>query len=223
MSLRSVLVVDDHRLFRAALVRLLETTFGSPTQVQAVSTGAEALEIARTLPSIEVILLDIQMPGLSGIEVLSRLRKQGFAGGVLMISQFDAPSLIEYALNKGANGFLLKNCDPDDLFAAIRTAAEGKFFDNELAQEWKKQRPPSQSYQGHHLSPREADLLNHLRRGKSTKEIAKALSLSPLTIESYRKKLMIRAKAKNVAELVNWAFEMGFVNCYSNSSPRAIS
>ncbi|MFN5168936.1 MAG: response regulator [Cyclobacteriaceae bacterium] len=212
MSIENVLVVDDHHLFRAALVRLLQTILGNSVSIQAVSSGEEALEIARGFHSTGVILLDVQMPGMNGIEVLCRLRKQHFTGGILMVSQFDAPSLVEHAINFGANGYLNKNCTPDDLLLAIRAAAEGKFFDNEIAQEWRKHFNVRIPQNSHYPSPREFDLLNHLRHGKSTKEIADLLSLSVNTIESYRKNLMNRAHAKNVAELINWGFEMGFIH-----------
>ncbi len=210
MPLKQILIVDDNQLLRVALCMLLKKELGASWFIQAASTGKEALEIITKKKEIKVVLLDIQMPGMNGLEVLETLRGRNFKGGIIMLSQFDSPSFVNHAIRQGANGFLIKDCSPQELFAAIKTVARGSFYDNALAQEWRKHAPQLESeLKDLKLSPREQELFEHLKQGESSKQIAKFLKLSLLTVESYRKKLLKRTKTKNVAQLISFVTELG--------------
>jgi len=169
----------------------------------------KALEVISST-KIDVVLLAMQMPLLNGIETMRRIRDLPAKPLVLVLTQFDDEALITYMLHLGANGFLSKDCNPEELDRAILSLMEIGYFVNELTTHalqnniFKDQ--PSIEFSG-----RELEVLIFLKDGKTNKDISKKLNLSVHTIESYRKNLMKKTHCRNTAEVVSLAFRTGMV------------
>jgi DNA-binding NarL/FixJ family response regulator len=196
-----ILLVDDHTLVRRALARLIGTLDYS-TSIFEAANGFEALEMA-SKNEIDLVILDVQMPRMSGIDVIKALRTSGNHVKILVLTQFDNESLVAHLIQLGVNGFLSKNASPEELDIAITTLGEKSFFYNELTQ-GAIRRSFSKNTNAINLnfSPRELQVVSQLKDGKSSKEIAIDLGLALTTVETYRKSILKKAKARNIAELI---------------------
>jgi len=206
-----ILVTDDHKLFRRALTNLIQT-FNFQTVLSEASNGLEALDII-SKNKIDVLLLDVQMPVLNGIETMKRIKNLEQKPHVLILTQFDDQALITNMLRLGANGFLLKDCDPEELNRAILSVMDVGYFINDLissviqATMTNRQNLPSIE-----ISTRELEIMVLLKEGNSSKQISGILNLSVYTVESYRKALMKKTNCKNVADIVSLAYRTGIVS-----------
>lgn len=223
MPVSNILIVDDHPLMRFALTKLLESTNWPGLNIYQASGGNEAIDLLKYHPEIEVMLLDISMPDMNGVEVMRALQKNKTAPATLVLSQFETPDLVSQMIKLGVKGFLVKDIAMDDLLDAIETTSRGEFYDNSIFQEWRKYSQAESHSPNLTLSPRESDLLHLLKQGKSNKEIAAYLSLSLRTIESYRKKLMARTKTKSVAQLISLFLEAGQLHMGNAKRPETKS
>lgn len=202
-----ILIADDHTLFRKGLIKLLiEYNPGSHVYYEAPD-GISALRVLSANPCIDLILLDIQMPGLNGIEVLNELRSLKIQVPIIVLSHFDEPRLIDYVLTRGVAACFLKSCEMGQLNRVIRKIEREK-----RSQQNRMIDPEKNSKVNLLLSPRERQLLILLNEGKSTKQIAKHLNLKVRTIESYRKALMKKTHCKNVADVIRLGFQTGILN-----------
>ncbi len=205
-----ILIADDHKLFRRSLSSLIRT-FRFPTLFSEASNGEEALGIIAS-NTIDVVLLDIQMPVLNGMETMKRIRQLVHRPQVLVLTQFDEPCLITYMLRHGANGFLSKDCEPEELSEAILGVTRCGYFLNDMSRVvMQKNMTKDQNLPSLEISSRELQVMVLLKEGKSSKEISKKLDLSIRTIESYRKALMKKTHSRNVADIVSLAFRTGIV------------
>lgn len=204
-----ILIVDDHKLFACTLREYLS---GYGHIVTCAANGKEALAFL-AISQVSIILLDVQMPEMNGIDFLRELRTQGNHTKALILTQLDDESLIIHMLEYGANGFLMKNCELDDLQTAItRILTDGMYISDVVAKAMlRKQLMPDQ-IPPMTLSFREIQVLKELRTGASSKEIAKLFSLTTYTVESYRKTMMKKTRTKNVADLVNFAIRTGLIS-----------
>jgi DNA-binding NarL/FixJ family response regulator len=130
--IKKVLIVEDHRLMRTALRRLLMTLYDPQPEILEASEGREALKLLKDNPDIDVTILDIQMSGMNRIDTLKAIKMSHHKTGIAMLTQYDHSSLIETADELGANAFLLKNCGPEELKEAMTAAANGEIFVNDL-------------------------------------------------------------------------------------------
>jgi DNA-binding NarL/FixJ family response regulator len=212
-----VLLADDHTLLRSGVRALLER-MACVEVVGEASTGREAIERARTLHP-ELILLDIAMPELTGLEALPRLKKEFPAIKVLMLSAHLNEEYVIRALRGGASGYMLKDAATEELEQAIRAVMAGKTYLSPAIS-----RPVIDSYLQRvgniaspldQLTPRQREILQGIAEGRSTKEIAHDLGISAKTVETHRAQLMERLEIREVAGLVRYAIRCGLISAES--------
>lgn len=205
-----ILIADDHQLFREGLARVLND-MPEMTVVASASNGEEAIaRAAETKPN--VILMDLNMPVLDGVEATRRLRVTQPQSHILMLTVSEQEQHLFAAIRAGARGYLLKSMACDDLIDAIRRANVGeaivapnmavKLLDEfaalSSAGQWRESG-------GEDLSSREREVLRFVAQGLSNKEIGAALSLSPHTIKSHLRSILDKLQLRNRAEVAAWA------------------
>jgi len=213
-----VAVADDQALVRGSF-RLLVETAPDLTVVGEAGTGTEAVELAlRRRP--DVVLMDIRMPDLNGIEATRRITgaDEGADVRVLILTTFDLDEYVYAALRAGASGFLLKDTPPADLLTAIRVIAAGdaliapsvtRRLIGEFAHRPEPGQAPAQSLEG--ITEREREVLTLIARGLSNTEIAGALHVSLATAKTHVGRLLMKLNARDRAQLVIVAYETGLV------------
>lgn len=205
-----LVVVDDHALFRSGLISLLNGT----TEFQVVGeagNGQEALDVVRRL-SPDVILLDVNMPVMGGVETVTELR-QGSDARILMLTISKNDEDLFGAISAGADGYLLKNVTPDELFKAIRNVQSGLSV---LAPDVTRQvlRAVSLEQVGaadRGLSSRELEVLKCLAQGKTTAQISNELFISDNTVKTHVRHILEKLEASNRAEAVSKAVQLGMI------------
>lgn len=211
-----VLVADDHGVVRKGL-RLLLEQYPELAVIGEAANGREAVTMAAAL-SPQVVILDVAMPILNGIEAAEQILKANSQMGVILLTMHADESYVLRALHVGVKGYLLKESAEDDLLLAIRAVAHGKpFFSraiNEVLLEdymrVLKQQGLSDSFEL--LTIREREVLQLLAEGKTNKEVATLLDVSPYTVESHRTNLMQKLNVHNTAEIVLYAVRKGLVS-----------
>ncbi|MFI6884079.1 response regulator [Streptosporangium canum] len=217
-----VLVADDQALLRGSF-RLLVDTAPDLTAVGEAGTGAEAVGLARG-ERPDVVLMDVRMPEMDGIEATRRICGSADTAGVrvLMLTTFDLDEYVYAALRAGASGFLLKDTPPGELLAAIRVVAAGEGLlaptvTRRLIAEFARRPEPSQPLAGDlgGVTGRERDVLALIARGLSNTEIAGHLRLSLATVKTHVGRLLSKLGARDRAQLVILAYETGLVSVAS--------
>lgn len=209
-----VLLADDHAIVRRGLRGLVEAD--GLTVVGEASDGLEAIRLCESQRP-DIVILDIGMPKLSGIEVAARAQKLERAPGVIILSVHGDESYIMRALAAGARAYLLKSATDEDLIPAIRAVASGKPFFSPavtavLVEDYVRrlqQRGLTDSY--HLLTDREKEVLQLLAEGRSNKEVATLLDLGLSTVETHRANLMQKLNLHNTAEVVLYAVRKGLI------------
>lgn len=200
-----ILLVDDHAIVRAGLRRLLAMV--SDAEILEAATGRESLAAAKN-QSLDLIILDLNLPELGGIELVARLRQLG-PTPILVLSMHAEPLYVTRALEAGAQGYVSKNASPDELLTAIRrVGAGGRYVEQELAQTLVLQ-PSAPSASLAQLAPRDLEILRHLAAGKSLGEIAEALGLGYKTIANNCSLIKTKLGVTRTADLLRLALEAG--------------
>jgi len=209
-----VLLADDHGIVRRGLRSLLEETGHS-----VVAEAADGLEAVRLCEEHrpDLLIIDIGMPKLSGIEVAARAQKLDRPPAVIILSMHADESYIIRALGAGARAYLLKDATDEDLLPAIRAVASGKPFFSPavtavLVEDYMRtlqKRGLTDSY--HLLTDREKEVLHLLAEGRSNKEVATLLDLGLSTVETHRANLMQKLNLHNTAEVVLYAVRKGII------------
>ena len=204
-----VLICDDHALVRAGIAKLLEAERGISVVGEAAG-GDEAVAMTHELVP-EVVLLDVVMPGRSGIDVLPALLAAGAATRVLVLSMQDDPAYVREAFAAGANGYLLKEAADAELVQAIHEVAAGRRYVHPLlgARLAAAESAAGRGAQSDPLSEREHEVLRLLALGHTNQEIAKLLFISIRTAETHRARIMHKLGLKSRAEIVRYALETG--------------
>ena len=204
-----VVLADDHPVFRAGLRRTLEEAGGIRVVGEAAS-GDEALRALRA-GRVDVLALDVFMPGMGFIDLLRRVRADHPGTRVLVVSMQPEEQCAVRAFRAGAAGYLPKDRPAEALVTAVRTVAEGRrFFSPALAERLISGLDPTSARLPHEtLSDREYEVLCLIGAGRSVKEIAYGLALSPKTVGTYRTRLMRKMGADSSAELVRYAVQQG--------------
>jgi DNA-binding NarL/FixJ family response regulator len=214
MQITRVIIADDHRLVRAGFRSLLDA-IPSIEVVAEASDGLEALEyIAKYRPNIA--LLDIGMPKLNGLEVLTRIRKDFPETKVIILSMHSNEEFVMQALTSGAASYVLKGAAVEELELAVRAVARGETYLGpsvsrtviHASAEGKQNRAKALI----ELTPRQREVLQLIAEGKTTKEIAHGLKLSPKTVEAHRLRLAERLNIFDVPGLVRYAIRAGLVS-----------
>ncbi len=208
-----VLLVEDHTLVRAGIRELLRNLDGIEVVAEA-SNGREALDlIEKHMPN--VVLMDIAMRGMNGLEVAERVIKQYPRVHVVVLSQYTDEEYVRQSLHIGANGYIPKDAATSELEIAIRAAAQGETYLNpsiskHLIENYLRS-PESTKGQLKQLTPRQREVLQLIAEGNTMNRIAKVLNISVKTVETHRAQLMERLDIHDVAGLVRYAVRIGLV------------
>ena len=211
-----ILLADDHVVMRRGLRLLLETQAGFSVVAEA-SDGHEAVEKAQAAAP-EVVVLDIAMPKLNGVEAAQRIHEMLPRAAILILSMHADEAYVLRALRAGARGYLLKDSAEGDLIEAIRKVSAGKtFFSPEisrmLAEDYVREIRTHGFVDSYELlTAREKEILQLLAQGRSNKEIAALWNLSPYTVETHRRNLHEKLNLRNFADLVLYAVRKGIIS-----------
>ena len=203
-----ILIADDHAIVRGGLKQIIATTSDIVVNGEAAQ-GSEVVDKLRTC-EIDLLLLDMTMPGISGVDLIRRVRAEQPALPVLVLSIHNEAQVVSRALRAGATGYVTKDSDPEVLLTAIRKLASGgRFIDPKLVdaiifETHSGDAPPHEI-----LSDREFQVLQMLASGKSINDIAEALALSAKTISTHKMRLMQKLGLTNNAELIRYAIRHG--------------
>ncbi|MCC7201853.1 MAG: response regulator transcription factor [Nitrospirae bacterium] len=206
-----IIIVDDHPIFREGLKKIISESHDIAIADE-VSTGRDLLDRLRR-NSYDIIILDISLPDMSGLEILGNLQNEKKHPPVLIISMHPEEQYAVAALKTGASGYLTKGSVPDELLTAIRRVSTGrKYISSSLAEKLASDLNKSGEKPAHDtLSDREYQVMVMLASGKSTGDIARQLSLSLPTISTYRSRILRKINLKNNAELIHYAIKNNLV------------
>jgi DNA-binding NarL/FixJ family response regulator len=212
---KKILICDDHKIFREGLRALLEKQPGVKV-VGGARDGIEAVKLTREL-SPDIVIMDISMPGLNGIEAARKLAKVKKSARVIALSMHNDRKYVTEIIKAGARAYLLKDSAFEELMDAIRAVSCGRFFlsagiTNIVLDDYIKgpSRDPHSAFTL--LSAREREVLQLLAEGLRTKEISLKLALSVKTVETHRKKIMEKLGISSIAGLTRYAVKEGLVS-----------
>ncbi|MCW9014822.1 MAG: UvrY/SirA/GacA family response regulator transcription factor [Gammaproteobacteria bacterium] len=204
------MLVDDHDLIRYGLRRLLEDQAGIEV-IDEASSGEEALEKVRTARP-DVILMDINMPGIGGFEATSRMSKSHPESRIIVLTVHSEGPLPKRILEAGAMGYLTKGCPVDEMVEAIQKVHAGqRYIAPTIAQQLALSMLPGEESIIDVLSQRELQVLIMISRGMRTNQISEKLSLSPKTVSTYRKRLHDKLDVSNDVEMMHLAIKHGLL------------
>ncbi|WLS77868.1 response regulator transcription factor [Erwinia pyri] len=200
-----LVIADDHALMREGLKQI----FALDDKIDVVGEagdGGQVLERLR-LGGLDLLLLDISMPGISGEDLINRIHSQYASLPILVLSMFNEPQIARRVLNCGALGYITKDKNPDALLAAIRSVAKGsRYIDHDLAQEIVFAEYQNGNRALHEtLTTRERQILLMLAHGETINAIADALSISNKTVSTYKSRMMEKMQFSSNADIVKYA------------------
>lgn len=209
----TTVIADDQTLVRAGFKKLLDSEDGIEVIGEA-SDGDEAVKLARQM-SPQVVLMDIRMPKMDGLEA-TRIITRDTDAQVLILTTYDLDEYVFGALMEGASGFLLKDSPPDTLIAGIRTVSRGDALlapsvTRRLIAEFSNRAPSSSLRSLPELSARETEVLIHVARGESNREIAEQLCLSEATVKTHVGHILMKLECRDRVQAVVVAYEAGLV------------
>ncbi len=215
-----ILIVDDHAIMREGLKRVLENA-DPDWRVTEAGSGFEALDLLQHAP-FDVAVVDLSMPGMSGLELVRRLRLEFPRLSVLMLSMHAEEQYAMRAFKAGVNGYVTKDCAGAELAAAVRKIAEGGAYVSAiLAERVVLQLSDARDPDWHtQLSNRELDVLQRLVAGHRPTEIANALHLSVKTVSTHKKRILDRLQLPTTAALIRFAIEQGLAP--DDAPPRSL-
>lgn len=206
-----LLVADDHAIVRSGLKQL----FAMASDIEVVGEAANGVEAMQLLGRLQcdLLLLDLTMPGSSGVKLITRIHEQYPNLPILVLSMYDELQVAKRVLRAGASGFVTKGSNAETLMLAVRRVASGRhFIDPVFAEQMMFENPTTRSGEPHEaLSERELHILKLLARGKGVNEIAKGLFISNKTVSTHKARLMEKMNIQNNAELVRYAVDNGLV------------
>ncbi len=210
-----VAIADDHALFRAGV----KTALSVKKDVTLIAEADNGMQLINLLKHVEpdVILLDIQMPIMDGIQTLPEIKKIRPEAKVIILSMHNDHSMISKLMEIGANSYLTKNSDSETIYEAIKSCYENEFFFNELTNKalltgLRTKRSDGFGTPEADLSEKELRVLRLMCEEKTTKEIADIVEISPRTVEAIRDKLKTKTGAKSMAGLVMYAVKNGIMD-----------
>lgn len=210
-----VVIADDHHLVRQGIRALLE----KQAHIQVIGEardGQEALDLTQTLKP-DVLVLDINLPCINGIEVIRRVRSEALPTEVLILSMYDDESLVKRALRNGARGYVLKKSISEELFTAIAAASTRRtYLSPELRDILENGAPPPNGSSGpldefDRLTAREREVCQLIAEGNTNQEIAQRLGISIKTVEKHRASLMEKLNVQDVAGLIREAIRHNLI------------
>ncbi len=210
-----LLLVDDHEIVRAGL-RMLFLAEPDITIVGEVSSGEAAVEAVRTL-NPDVVIMDIAMPGMGGIEATRRIKEASPDTAVLALTMHEDEEYFFQMLNAGASGYVPKRAAADDLVSAIRVVGQGNVFlypslARLLVTDYVQREASGQTGDKEPLTPREREILTLIAEGSTNREIAEGLVISVKTVDRHRENIMNKLNLHSRVELVKYAIEKGLIS-----------
>ena len=211
MSIR-IILADDHAIVRSGLARLLQQQEGVEIVGQA-DNGTSAVALARKLLP-DIVIMDIGMPDLNGIEATRQIVKESPQVKVIGLSMHSSKRYIREMFKAGASGYLLKNCPFEELTEAVKVVLAGKShispsISTAIIGDYVSGAVDDKSSVFSILTEREREVLQLLAEGKTTKQIAECLHISPKTVEAHRLKIMSKLNIDNIAQLTKYAIQEG--------------
>lgn len=204
-----ILIADDHAIVRSGLTQL----FSMASDIEVVSLATDGGQVIEFLHrgSCDLILLDLTMPGISGIDLIASIRGHKPKLPILVLSMHNEPLIARRALKAGAAGYMTKDSEPEMVIAAIRkVAGGGRYIDPRLAEQIVFDSETGNPEQLHdQLSNRELNIFNLLVRGKSVNEIADELAISNKTVSTHKARLMQKMRFHSNAELMRYGLDHG--------------
>ncbi len=212
METLRILIADDQTITRSGLRSVLADD-ATIEIVGEARNGEEAIDLAATFQP-DVVLMDLRMPGVNGIEATRHIHRTSPRIGILVLTVFEDDTSIFPAIRAGACGYLLKNTEPEELLRAIRTVAQGgAIFSPGIAHKVLGYLTMPTPYQSprifDELAPREREILELIAQGKTNNEIATSLNLSPKTVSNYISNVLLKVQATDRAKLMLMALEAG--------------
>lgn len=213
MTRTRVIIADDHALFRAG-IRSLLTTCEDIDVVAEASDGHQAITLARELKP-HVLLMDIGMPALNGVDAAERIVRELTATRVIVLSMHTGEEYVLRALRAGVSGYLLKTTEPPELVQAVRQVSQGEIYlspviSKYIVRDYMRQGTP-ETAPLNRLTLRQREILQLMAEGNTTKAIARKLKVSAKTVETHRAQLMDRLQIHDVPGLVRFAIRHGLV------------
>ncbi len=211
-----IILADDHVLLRSGLKVIIEKMAG----LEVVGEAGDGLELLKLLQTItpDLVILDISMPNLRGIEAITRIRKEYPEVKVLMLTMHKDRTYLHKAIAAGASGYLLKEDADPDLFIAIEKIRQGKIYVSphlaeDMLDDWAGMRrgEVNSSLQSDVLTSREKEVLKLIAEGRSSREIGELLFISVRTAERHRANIMDKLQIRNTADLVRYAMQEGYI------------
>ena len=205
-----VIIADDHHLIRHGLRDLLE----KESDIRVVAEAKDGQEVVDAMHRVrtDVIVMDVEMPGINGIEATRRIRASFSEIRVVMLSMHSDPVLIRKALDNGARGYVLKKAAGEELVKAIRTVCRGATYQSRamdhadyLYGEYPHGTPPQ-------LTPREREILRLIASGRSNRQIAETMQISIKTVQNHRINLMAKLNTHSLPDLIRTAIKLGLIN-----------
>jgi len=210
-----IILADDHKILRSGLRELLE----KQPQLEVVAeaeNGREAVNLSRKLLP-EVIIMDITMPDLNGIEATRKIVSESSRTKVIILSVHSEQRFVAEVIKAGASGYLLKDCGFEEVISAIHTVISGNIYlcskiATVIRDDYLQRLIHSENADTSTLTPREREVLQLIAEGNSTKEIAFSFDLSVKTIEAHRQRIMEKLNIRTVAELTKYAIREGMTS-----------
>ncbi len=213
----SVMLVDDDELMRAG-IRLILNRTDDIEVVGEASDGASALQVAEAT-NPDVVLMDIRMPGIDGIEATRQMTKRGPRPRIIMLTTFDVDDYVFDSLRAGASGFLLKRAAPDALIEGILTVARGEgllspAMTRRLIEEFtlSSPRPTEAEQRVQRLTDREREVLLHIGRGLTNSQLSEQLFIAENTVKTHVKRVLSKIEARDRVHAVVIAYESGLMD-----------
>jgi DNA-binding NarL/FixJ family response regulator len=204
----AVIIADDHAMFRQAVAPLLQARRDIRVLAQA-DNGTDAWSLIKTLRP-DVAILDISMPGATGIEVARKVDAEGLDTRIVLLTMHNDLSAVLQALDAGVAGYVLKDNSFDELVMAVQTtAAGGTFITPSIRTKLCALKRSGRTTAT--LSAREREVIRLIALGRSGKEIASAMDISPRTVDTYRNRLMRKLELRSLADVVRYAMQAGMV------------
>jgi DNA-binding NarL/FixJ family response regulator len=206
-SRRQVILADDHDLVRGGIAGLIELLPGVEVMAEA-SSGEELLALLEGMAP-DLVITDIQMPGIDGLEAVGRIRREHPALPILVLSMHDTADFVQRAVASGANGYLMKNAAPSELQHAVQSMlVTGSYFNAKVARMLLEK---VETCGDDGLTARQVEILAMVAGGLSSKEIGYELGLSPKTVDVHRARIMERLQVRDVASLTRYAVRRGLI------------
>jgi len=209
-----VCIVDDHKLFRKLTIAYLGLNERIDSYIIEAENGKVLLRKMRTNP-VDVVLLDISMPIMGGEESAKVLLRRYPKLKIIMLTINDSPGKILELMNLGVHAYLLKDCEPEEVYKAIEAVVDRDFYRNKIIENAlnhvKSKRKSGRDRQEEELTKREQEILLHICEEFTTKEIGMRLSISEKTVENHRMNMLQKLNARNTVGLVKYAYENGLL------------